>query len=157
MPKTKTSTSKSLTGRPSSFSAEIANTICAKIGEGLSLREIGSLPGMPSRYAVNRWLQENEDFRNQYAHARELQVQHMADEILEIANDGRNDWMIRQDEKTGKESLVPNYDNVQRSRLRVDTYKWLLSKLAPKRFGDKLEVEHTEDVVITLTLGGDAN
>jgi hypothetical protein len=106
---------------------------------------------------VNRWLQENEDFRNQYAHARELQVQHMADEILEIANDGRNDWMIRQDEKTGKESLVPNYDNVQRSRLRVDTYKWLLSKLAPKRFGDKLEVEHTEDVVITLTLGGDAN
>jgi len=144
-------------GRPSSFTPEIAQEICQKIGDGLSLRDICSEAGMPSRQAVNRWLHENENFRYQYAHARELQIQHYADEILQIANDGRNDWMIREDAKTGHQSTVPNTDHIQRSKLRVDTYKWLLGKLAPKVFGDKVEVEQTGRVKINIKIGGDCN
>ena len=112
---------------------------------------------MPSRYAVNRWLHDNIEFRNQYAHARELQIQHYADEILAIANDGRNDWMIREDAKTKHQSIVPNTDHIQRSKLRVDTYKWLLGKLKPQVFGDRVEVEQTGDVKINIKIGGDCN
>ncbi len=66
----------------------------------------------------------------------------MADETVEISDDGRNDWMERQSEED-KERYVLNGEHVQRSRLRVDTRKWLLSKALPKMFGDKITQELT--------------
>lgn len=66
----------------------------------------------------------------------------MADELLEIADDGSNDWM----EKTvgsGETITVVDHEHVQRSRLRVDTRKWYLSKLAPKRYSEKLATDDT--------------
>ena len=62
-----------------------------------------------------------------------------AEEINEIADDGRNDWMTIQ--RGGEEVEVPNPEVLQRSRLRVDTRKWLMSKIAPKRYGEKLQTE----------------
>jgi len=66
----------------------------------------------------------------------------MADELLEVADDGKNDWMERQGEDDQK-LYVLNGEHVQRSRIRVDTRKWLLSKALPKVYGDKLTQEHT--------------
>ena len=63
----------------------------------------------------------------------------MADELLEIADDGSNDWMMRQ--HSGDQSYAANGEHIQRSRLRLDTRKWLLSKALPKIYGDKLPVE----------------
>jgi len=63
-----------------------------------------------------------------------------ADEIVEIADDGSNDWMQRR-LKDGSDETVMDHEHVSRSRLRVDTKKWLLSKLAAKTYGDK--VQHT--------------
>jgi hypothetical protein len=71
----------------------------------------------------------------------------MADELLEIADDGSNDWMIRQ--HGADQSYAPNGEHIQRSRLRLDTRKWLLLKALPKIYGDKLPVEtNTEPQVI---------
>ena len=55
--------------------------------------------------------------------------------MLEIADDGRNDWIVRLRKDGSTETVVDN-EAVQRSRLRIDTRKWLLSKLSPKKYGD---------------------
>jgi hypothetical protein len=65
----------------------------------------------------------------------------MADELLEISDDASNDWMARR-AKSGDIESVPDNEAVQRSRLRVDTRKWLMGKLKPKKYGDKIQHEH---------------
>lgn len=97
---------------------------------------------MPSKTSVFRWLNDQPSFRDQYARAREAQAEHWADEILEIADDGSNDWMERR-LKDGATETVIDHEHVTRSRLRVDSRKWLMSKLAPKKYGDKVVNEHT--------------
>lgn len=62
----------------------------------------------------------------------------MADEVMDISDDGANDWMQRND--PDNPGYVVNGEHQARSRLRVDTRKWYLSKLAPKRYGDKIEL-----------------
>jgi hypothetical protein len=70
--------------------------------------------------------------------ARELQADYLAEEMLEIADDGRNDWTKRED---GIDAV--NAEVVQRSRLRVDARKWLMAKLQPKKYGDRIAQEVT--------------
>lgn len=123
---------KKKTGRPSKFSEEIANEICERIAQGEGLRKIAELEGMPDRRTVFRWLDSNQSFRHQYAQARERCSDFWAEEILQIADDGRNDTYV--DERGKKKT---DWDNVHRSRLRIDTRKWLMSKLHPKKYGDK--------------------
>lgn len=81
------------------------------------------------------------DMGEQYARAREAGLDAMAEEILEISDDATNDWM----ERNGKDSpgWALNGENVQRSKLRVDARKWLLSKMAPKKYGERVEVDQT--------------
>ena len=74
----------------------------------------------------------------------------MADEMLEIADDGSNDWMLRNG--SGKELHGLNGEHIQRSRLRLDTRKWLLSKALPKIYGDKLPVESNTEPQMVVHL-----
>jgi hypothetical protein len=92
---------------------------------------------MPPEPTVRGWSLDASltDFVAQYALARQAGYARMAEELLEIADDGTNDWMERED---GSPAL--NSEHVQRSRLRVDTRKWLLSKVLPKIYGDKLQI-----------------
>ncbi len=131
-------------GRPSRYSKAVAKAICERLAEGESLRSICRDENMPAHSTVVKWaLEDRNGFYDQYAKAREIGLDVMADELLDIADDGSNDWM----ERFGKdgESLgwMINGEAVSRSRLRVDTRKWYLSKLAPKRFGDRVALEHT--------------
>jgi len=87
-----------------------------------------------------KWNREIPEFSQQYAKAREDQFEHWAEEIIEIADDGSNDWIARESE-SGRIDKVPDSEHINRSRLRVDTRKWLLSKLASKRFGDRISTE----------------
>jgi hypothetical protein len=144
-------------GRPSKYTEFVAAEICQRISEGESLRQIGLLSHMPDARTVHRWLEENMVFRQHYARAREKQADHFLEEIRDIANDGRNDWEIVESERTGQDRIVLNAEHVQRSRLRVDTLKWVMSKLAPKKYGDKLEVENTVATKILFEIGGDVN
>lgn len=132
-------------GRPSTFTAELATEICRKLSEGQTLREVCRHESLPSESTVRGWaLDDREGFSAQYTRAREIGYLAMADELLEVADDGRNDWIERQDEDS-KASFVLNGEHVQRSRLRVDTRKWMLSKALPKIFGDRVTQEHTSD------------
>ncbi|OWT68078.1 MULTISPECIES: terminase small subunit protein [unclassified Achromobacter] len=125
-------------GRESTFTQEIGDTICARLADGESLRRICQDEDMPDKSTVMRWLAQDENLRDQYARAREAQADRLAEEILEIADDGRNDTYTDED---GNERT--NQEVVARSRLRVDARKWLASKMAPKKYGDKVELSGT--------------
>lgn len=137
-------------GRQSTFTQKVADAICERLIGGESLRTICQTEGMPDKATVCRWLAVNEAFRDQYARARELQADILADETLDIADDGSNDWM----EKFGKDGDAigwqVNGEAINRSRLRVDARKWYASKLAPKKYGDKIETAHTGNVDVSL-------
>jgi hypothetical protein len=116
-------------GRPSEFSAAIAEEICERISLGESLRRICEDDHMPAERTVHRWLSQipdcgdpddwTNDFRQQYARAREVQADTFADKIVDEAF-GATDAAI--------------------GRLRMDALKWKASKLAPKKYGDKLAI-----------------
>ncbi|WP_333676760.1 terminase small subunit protein [Dyella sp.] len=127
------------TGRPSLYSDKMVAAICGWIIQGYTLRQISELPNMPDKSTIIRWLGDHEDFRDQYARAREIQAMLMEDEILEIAEDSRNDWVEREG-KDGKTELVFNDELVKRARLRIDARKWLMGKMAPKRYGERVAV-----------------
>jgi hypothetical protein len=129
--------------RPSEFSQETADYICEQLIEGRSLRSIcADDEDVPSASTICRWLSANEEFRKQYAHARELQADALFDESLDIADDMERDLVPDEKEET---VVRGNGVAVQRARLRVDTRKWMASKLAPKRYGDKLELSGDPD------------
>ncbi|MGO4334966.1 terminase small subunit protein [Labrys sp. KB_33_2] len=128
------------TGRPSSFTQDIADAICERLANGESLRSICLDGNMPAQSTVFRWLAANASFREQYAHAREAQADALFDESLDIADDGSNDWMRRNDpENAGWQA---NGENIQRSKLRIETRRWMAGKLRPKVYGEKTAVEH---------------
>lgn len=62
----------------------------------------------------------------------------MAEDIIEISDEGSNDWMAANDPENA--GYRANGEHIARSRLRVDTRKWIMSKLAPKKYGEKLEI-----------------
>lgn len=125
-------------GRPSNYSDKTAAIILEAIACGRSLRSICADEGMPGISTVMRWLAANEGFREQYARAREAQADALFDEILEIADDARNDWMARNGD--GDAAWQLNGEHVQRSRVRIDARKWMAGKLRPKKYGEKLEL-----------------
>lgn len=123
-------------GRPSGYTKEIGDEICERLSDGESLRAICRDDHMPSKAAVFRWLYVNQTFRDQYARAKEEQADSLADDILDIADDGRNDTYV--DDEGNKKV---DFDVIQRSRLRVDARKWIASKLKPKVYGDRIQQE----------------
>lgn len=119
-------------GRPSTFTQEVADEICLRIASGETLRSMTG-DNLPDQRTIFRWLAANDGFRQQYARAKEAQAEVLAEEILEIADDGTNDYI-----KTDDGEIV-NHEHINRSRLRVDSRKWLLSKLLPKKYGDRIQ------------------
>lgn len=130
-------------GRPSLYTPEIAAEICKRMSDGESLRQVCRDEHMPHESTVRLWhVEDREGFSTQYARAREAQADRWAEEIIEIADDSTNDWMQIENAR-GRIIDVPDQEVLQRSKLRVDTRKWLMSKLLPKRFGDKVQAEMT--------------
>ena len=134
-------------GRPSLYTPEIAAEICGRIAEGESLRSVCRDEGMPDEKTVRTWVIDDVGgFSPQYTRAREAQAHSMADELLEISDDATNDWMERKSEKGSGWEI--NGEHIARSRLRSDTRKWLLSKMLPKVYGDKLDLNHSGKVEV---------
>ncbi|MBU1082631.1 MAG: terminase small subunit protein [Spirochaetes bacterium] len=125
-------------GRPTLYCEELTLKICERIVQGDSLRTICAADDMPSCASVFLWLSKYPKFSEQYAQAKASQMESMAEDILEIADDRSND--IHED-KDGNEKV--DWEVVQRSRLKVDTRKWLMSKLAPKKWGEVKTLQHT--------------
>jgi transposase-like protein len=139
-------------GRPSRYTNKLADKICKMIAEGQSVRSICAKKDMISMQTFFRWLRENEKFREQYARACEERSYMHAEEIIEIADDATNDYMEQHDESDELTGYKLNGENIQRSRLRIDTRKWLMSKLNPKVYGDKLDMTtNGNDIGVTLS------
>ena len=111
-------------GRPREYTKELGDRICEIIStSSAGLAKICNFHDfMPHEETVRRWRLQNEDFSGQYARAKILQADILAEECLEIS-----------DNSTAHTFGV--------DRLRIDTRKWLASKLLPKQYGDKLQLE----------------
>jgi hypothetical protein len=122
MARTKTGSAKP-TGRPSLATPELFDAICDRIADGISLRTICDADDMPHRATVLRWLddKQHEAFATKYARAREAQGDVMDEKILSVAD-----------------ACTP--ETAAADRVKIDAYKWRASKLAPKKYGDKLAV-----------------
>lgn len=128
-------------GRPSSYTEETGNAICERLMSGESLRSICSDEAMPEKPTVLRWLRDIEQFRTQYTIAREVQMELMAEEILSISDDD-----------SGDDTPFTGVNHVNRHRLMVDTRKWIMSKLAPKKYGDKLDISSGGEKITSVTV-----
>lgn len=120
-------------GRKTTYDEAVASAILSRLAGGETLRAICRDVGMPPAPTVLEWVKDDrEGFAERYARARESGAYVMADELLEIADDGAED--------------------VQRSRLKADTRKWLLSKVVPRVFGDKLDLTSKGEKVSSYTI-----
>ena len=108
-------------GRPSTYTEEMGNLICDKLTEGVSLRKLCMQPEFPTASTVYVWLDRFPDFAEKYARAREAATEDMLEDILQIADDDKID---------------PND-----KRVRIDTRKWVMGRLKPKKYGDKQTVD----------------
>lgn len=125
-------------GRPTTYTLKLADTICQRLAEGESMRSISRDKDMPAMSTMFKWLRENDIFSEQYAKAKQESADAMAEDILDIADtpvigeiktirpDGSIE--IKQDEMLGHR------------RLQIDTRKWLMSKMKPKKYGEKLDM-----------------
>lgn len=110
---------KSRGGRPSTYTPEIAARICQEIASGKSLRKVCLPKDMPAMSSVFLWIAKHKEFSEQYTRAQADRVVAWSEEIVDIAD-------------------APSADT-NKARLRVDTRKWLMSKMDPKKYGDRQE------------------
>ena len=134
--------------RPTIYSDQLAKAICKRLAEGESLRAICGDEGMPVKSTVLGWLFDgaHDDFSDQYTRARQAQAETRADEVIDLADDTTDDWVTGENGKR-----IVDHEHISRSRLRVDTRKWVASKLLPKVYGDKLQ--HTGEGGGPIVLG----
>jgi hypothetical protein len=129
-------------GRPSKYSIELAHEICkviASSSESLQ-RMCNERDHWPDRPTIFTWLNKHEEFRNMYTKAKQDQVSAYVDDIVEISDHAASDTIL-----DSKGNEIENREWVNRSRLRVDTRKWLASKLVPRLYGDRI-ITKDEDV-----------
>ncbi len=134
------------TGRPTLYTEELANLICERVATcTMGLARLCELhDDLPSKFTINLWRYRHSEFSTQYAQAKLKQADLLAEEILDIADDGTNDWMESFGED-GDTVYKLNGEHVQRSRLRIDTRKFLASKLLPKQYGQHAEEDKPVD------------
>ncbi|MGK3363392.1 ubiquitin carboxyl-hydrolase [Citrobacter portucalensis] len=120
------------TGRPSDYLPEVAADICSLLADGESLRKVCERPGIPNKSTVFRWLAEHVEFRDQYAKATETRADSIFEDMFDIAD-----------------SVNEEAAAVAKARLRIDTRKWALARMNPKKYGDKV----TQDIDVKSSDG----
>lgn len=119
-------------GRPSTYTKELADKICHELSTGKSLRTVCASEDMPALSTIFAWIREHESFSKQYAYAKQEAADALAEEIMDISDDTID--II----KKGSEKKSSAYAQAQ--RLRVDTRKWIMAKMKPKKYGEKIDV-----------------
>lgn len=109
-------------GRPTEYSEELSESICTMLAEGSSMVEITMRPDMPGQRTVYQWLERIPEFAQRYAQARERQAHTIADRAVHMALRGCED--------------------PQSAAVQLNAIKWAAGKLAPKVYGDKLDLNH---------------
>lgn len=133
-------------GRHSTFTQEVADEICERLGKGEPLAQICRDDNMPGLRTVSDWRIANEQFSAAIARAREDGYDMIAADCLRISDDGQNDTYETDD------GMRTNTDVIARSKLRIETRLKLLAKWDPKRYGEKMQTEHSGSMhVISAT------
>jgi hypothetical protein len=125
--------------------------VIAGISDGIPLRQLARMHG----FSKSRWYQilaADEALAGRFARAREEGFDAIAEEALEIADDGTNDWKTREKE-SGETYEALNHEHVQRSKLRVETRLKLLAKWDPKRYGEKIDLTSSDGSMTPKGLG----
>lgn len=121
-------------GRPPKLTKALGTKICELICEKYTLRQIEKMDGMPVKSNIVAWQFKEGPiyrwFQEQYARALKIRAFAWSEECIDIADDGSNDWYMRE----GK--VCADHEHIQRSRVRIDTRKFIISKVLPKVFGD---------------------
>lgn len=149
---------KNVGGRPPGsplYTPELRKKICGLLASGKTLRAVCRIEGMPDRQTIYNWLYENVGevkndqgeivevgFFDHYTRAREVGLDEVADETLDIADDGTNDWMDIVINKQGDTKTVLNKEAVLRSKLRVETRLQYLANMAPRKYGKNVKIEN---------------
>lgn len=122
------------------YSEALGLEICTRLADGESLSRICNDEGMPSKSSVVRWASNpNHPLAEQYARAREVGYHVLADEIIEISDTPMIGQKTKMLPAGGTE--ITEGDMIEHRRLQIDSRKWMLSKMLPKVYGDKLEVK----------------
>ena len=143
-------------GQPKYDRVEVGARICSELKKGRSLDSICKAEGMPAISTVLDWVEQDPAFAEQYAHARKIGYALLADEIIQLS-DKTHEWVTVQEldsdgrpvtDEHGnpklKQVLMPlSADVIAHKRVQIDTRKWMLSKMLPKVYGDKVTNEHT--------------
>lgn len=116
----------------------IFNSVIKNIEKGSALRSILKKDNMPSSQTFYKWLEEDKKKSKRYAHACEMRADNIFEDILSIADNNTKDIITDQDGNNRVDK-----DVVQRSRVMIDARKWYLSKLNPKKYGDKVDTTVT--------------
>jgi hypothetical protein len=141
-------------GRPSEFTQEKADALCFELSQGKSLRTVCKIKGMPSGVTVFKWMREHDKFLLQYEKAKQESADAMAEELIDICN-----TPLVGDEITylpnGKKQIKKG-DMLGHRRLQIDTRKWLMSKMKPKKYGEHIDVTSDGKPLPTPIYGGTA-
>lgn len=128
--------------RPTIYTPELAAKVCEALATHGSLRAVCREDWAPDRSTVMRWVVDDIDgFAARYARAKSMGIDEFVEETLEIADDGSNDWM--KSNKPDAEGYVLNGEHVQRSKVRIETRRWLAERLEPKKYGAKAGIDLT--------------
>ena len=132
-------------GRRSGYTQELAQHITRLMMQGYSARMVSCMEGMPDSDTISAWAIDHPEFAMAIMKARAYRAQHMADEIIDIADNSTNDYMEVHSKWGGQEfrGWRENGEAVRRSALRVDVRKFLMSKLYPRLYGDSIKFEMT--------------
>jgi hypothetical protein len=135
-------------GRPSLYSPQTAQEICERLIEGETLAQICRDPSMPSMKAVFNWLALHSDFEAAFSRARKLRGTLWEEQILEIADDSRNDW-LQKETMFGAIVDVPNRELIERTKIRLDSRFRLMAIADPARYAPKTKHEHSGEMEVT--------
>lgn len=133
-------------GRPTDYTEELAAKILSRLATGESMRTICLDEDMPARSSIFLWMSKYPAFSDQYAKAKQEAAEALAEEMFGIADDGQNDYMERINDEGEVTGYQVNGEAIQRSRLRVDVRKWYLSKIVPKKYGEKQQIDHSGQI-----------
>ena len=134
-------------GRPTLCTPENCDEIIERLTNGETLTGICRDKHLPARTTILLYRNKNPRFADRYARARRDQMDVWSDEIIDISDDGTTDYVIKKG-RNGVEYEAVDQEHIQRSRLRVDTRKFLMAKIAPHVYGDHVEVKHSGDVTV---------
>jgi len=123
---------KKKNGRPSKYTKELSDEICALLSQGLSLRSVCRIKGMPDITTIFEWMRVHPDFSPQYALATNERTEAQHEDLLELGDEAIK---LSQTVDTKVSGAV-----VQAVKLKADNMKWSMSKMKPKKYGDKVDV-----------------